>query len=90
MLQLCLTRQLSSQGLSIIHIHESDVRELLGAEHSVKQLQGFFSLGPFPLNIFDRMSHLFFFFCPADVQPIQSQTFYGEIHGNNQQLNNCI
>lgn len=62
MLQLCLTRQLSSQGLSIIHIHESDVRELLGAEHSVKQLQGFFSLGPFPLNIFDRMSHLFFFF----------------------------
>lgn len=82
-LQLCLTRQFSSQGLSIIHIHESDVRGLLGAERSAKQPPGFFSPGPFLLNIFDRMSCLFF---PDDVQPMLALVFHVEIHESNQQL----
>jgi len=80
MLQLCRTRQLSSEGLSIIHIHERDVRELLGGERSVKQLQGFFSSSPFLLDMSDRMSYLSF---PTPMQPIQ--THLVEIHEINPQ-----
>lgn len=76
MLQLCLTWQLPSQGLSIIHIHESNVRELLGAELAVKQLQGFFSPSPFLLDIFGRMSCLSL---PIDRQPMKTNIFRVEI-----------
>lgn len=78
MLQLCLTWQLSSRGLSIIHIHEGDVRELLGAVRN--NCRAFLAPVPPRSTFSDRMSCLSF---PTGMQPLQTQLV--EIHEKNPQ-----
>lgn len=80
MLQLCLTWQLSSEGLSIIHIHEGNVREQSTLWNNCEAFSG-----PVPsCSTFLTECHVSFFL--ADTQTIWTHQFDVKIHENNQKL----